>query len=337
MRENGDAICPVVDGIVLVGVIGPAQIAKLVGNGADLTDACSTAMVPAEPIESWHPAAEALRRFDLNPHEPLLVVDGHRRLLGVVTPADLVPRIRPQPRPPAVGGMATPFGVYLTTGAVSAGPNKWALVATGALMFGLIAAGNGLAYLTGNALEPQRLPSTVLEAIVAFITFGVFLLGLRLLPLSGTHGAEHQVVHAIERGEELAPNVVARMPRVHPRCGTNFAAAAILFLSIFESPLPIGSDVRFLMAALATFFLWRPLGSALQRWITTKRPNAKQLEGGIRSGKQLLERYVVAENTMPTIQSRIWNSGMLQVMFGSLLMYGIIVGIAALLGYSIAL
>jgi len=334
MRENGDPICPVVDGNLLVGAIDGETIARLVGESADLTEAASTAMVPAPAIESWHPAAEALRRFEANPDRPLLVVDAHARLLGIVSVADLVPRTRPRPRPPAVGGMATPFGVYLTTGSVVAGPNKWALVATGALMFGLIALGNWVGLLAGEALTPTGVPVWVLDTVVNVIVFGVFLLGLRLLPLSGTHGAEHQVVHAIERGEELLPNVVSRMPRVHPRCGTNFAAAAILFLGIFQSPIPVPTDVRFLLAVLATFALWRPLGNGLQQWITTKRPSAKQLAGGIRSGEQLLERYVVAESAVPNAWQRIWNSGMLQVMTGSFLMYGLIVGIAILLGYS---
>ena len=51
----------------------------------------------------------------------LPVVDHNRRFLGMVSRSDLVSELLRPFRPPTVGGMATPSGVYLTTGQVSGG------------------------------------------------------------------------------------------------------------------------------------------------------------------------------------------------------------------------
>ncbi|MER3495923.1 MAG: hypothetical protein C4320_03425, partial [Armatimonadota bacterium] len=64
----------------------------------------------------------------------------------------------------------------------------------------------------------------------------MFVILFRLLPLAGTHAAEHMAVNALERGEPLDPEVVARMPRTHIRCGTNLAVGAGLFFGISETP-----------------------------------------------------------------------------------------------------
>jgi uncharacterized protein YqhQ len=146
------------------------------------------------------------------------------------------------------------------------------------------------------------------------------LLMMRLVPLSGIHGAEHQVVHAIEREEELKPEVIRRMPRIHPRCGTNLAAGASIFLTIFFGSWPAEGEIRFIVAALATVLLWRKVGGFLQQYITTKRPSDKQLQSGIRAGEMLLERFAEAKVTSPTIGQRIWSSGVLHVMTGAVLM-----------------
>jgi uncharacterized protein YqhQ len=149
------------------------------------------------------------------------------------------------------------------------------------------------------------------------LTMVLFLLGMRLAPLSGTHGAEHQVVHAIERGEELTPEVVRRMPRVHPRCGTNLAAGATIFLAIIELPWPSNEEWRLILAALAMYIFWRPVGSILQFYATTKRPSDRQLAGGIRAAEELLDRHATSKIAMPSVARRLWNSGLVYVMAGS--------------------
>src|SRR5438270_13233654 len=102
----------------------------------------------------------------------------------------------------------------------------------------------------------------------------ILFIGMRLLPLSGIHAAEHKVVHAIERGEALVPEVVSRMPRVHPRCGTNLWAGATIFLGIFSLPW-LDNASRLLIAAIVTFVLWRPVGQLMQGPVHTRPPSKK--------------------------------------------------------------
>ena len=53
---------------------------------------------------------------------------------------------------------------------------------------------------------------------------------------------------------------------------------------------------------------------------------------GIRSGRELLERYASAHNAFASPIERIWASGMLHVMAGSFLCYGVVWLISRLLG-----
>src|SRR5207248_1050627 len=84
------------------------------------------------------------------------ILDASDRYLGLVSLADLLEALPVRPRPPMVGGMATPFGVYLTNGSIQAGAGNVALMAGGALLGFLLTAsrfGVGLfAWLTQKAL-----------------------------------------------------------------------------------------------------------------------------------------------------------------------------------------
>jgi hypothetical protein len=114
------------------------------------------------------------------------------------------------------------------------------------------------------------------------------------------------------------------MPRVHPRCGTNLAAGATLFLGIFLSPWVESWELRFFVAAFATLYLWKRLGSLMQLFITTKPASDKQIRSGIRAGQELLDRYATSRISMPSVPVRIWRSGMLHVMLGSILCSGLV-------------
>ncbi|NIQ77937.1 MAG: DUF1385 domain-containing protein, partial [Anaerolineae bacterium] len=116
----------------------------------------------------------------------------------------------------------------------------------------------------------------------------LFLLLLRVLPLSGYHAAEHQVVHAIERGEPLSPETVQALPRVHPRCGTNIVAAALVFLSLVRV---LSSEAATIIVIFVMVFAWRMIGAYFQYYITTKPPSSKQLKSGIQAGASLLDKY----------------------------------------------
>jgi uncharacterized protein YqhQ len=135
------------------------------------------------------------------------------------------------------------------------------------------------------------------------------------------------VVHAIERGEELKPEIVGRMPRVHPRCGTNIATASMLFLGIMSLDFIREQELRLLLAALVTVCVWQPLGAAVQFFVTTKPPSKAQIEKGIEAGKQLLQKMESSPVSRPNIFARLAMSGLFQVFIGAtlveLLLYAI--------------
>ena len=65
-----------------------------------------------------------------------------------------------------------------------------------------------------------------IQALFVPVSFLFLLLFLRFSPISGTHGAEHMVVHAMEEGEDLTMEKVRPMPRVHPRLRNELGGAA---------------------------------------------------------------------------------------------------------------
>jgi hypothetical protein len=316
---------PIVQDMKVLGIVTESSLALALANMVHPSEPLTQAMVPAPLVQPSAPAAEALRLFADGGETSLLVVDQDHRLMGVVSPSDLYPRRRVPPRPALVGGMATPFGVYLTNGVVGAGAGGLALVATGMLMYGMLAAAQLLSLPILDWLDAKHTPMWLLNFLAGALPIGVFMLAMRLVPLSGTHAAEHQVVHAIERGEELRPEIVRRMPRVHPRCGTNLAVGAMLFLSIFFGEWIASGEIRFVVAALITFLFWRRLGSLVQQFVTTKPASPRQIQSGIRAGQELLDQFARSKVSVPSIPLRLWRSGMLHVMAGSFLCLGVLV------------
>jgi uncharacterized protein YqhQ len=177
-----------------------------------------------------------------------------------------------------------------------------------------------------------HLNNGLVELSMEVLLWVFFCLLMRLSPLAGTHGAEHMVVHAIEREEDLDPNIVSRMPRVHPRCGTNLVAGLTIFTSILFSNWYPDEYVRLLVAIVATVSLWRVVGSVFQQFITTKTPSRKQLEDGVEAGEMVLERYANSPISYPNVGLRLWNSGIFHVLVGSTLFILAAAAIAQILG-----
>lgn len=123
------------------------------------------------------------------------------------------------------------------------------------------------------------------------------------------HGAEHKSIQAYERDMELTLENVKKMPRLHPRCGTNFIFVVLMvstFIFSFVSTesillrsllkvimLPIVSGISYEIIKLAgkgndpfTKALVFP-GLMLQK-ITTKEPDDRQIEVAIASLKGAL-------------------------------------------------
>jgi CBS domain-containing protein len=317
IRQNGTLHVPVVRETVLVGLVTTGALRDALAAGADLDSPVDDWMTAPAMISAHESGAQALRWMEERGADYLWVVDERHVLMGVVGAADLFPRRRPLPRPPAVGGMATPFGVYLTTGAISSGPRKWALMATGASMIAILLVGQGLGIWASNQAQQWHLPGFLIEALASGLAILVFFTGFRLTPLAAIHAAEHQTVHAIERGEDLTLDIVRRMPRVHPRCGTNLFAGATIFLTVFSTEWVPLVEIRLAVAALLTAILWKRVGALMQSWVTTRPANDRYLAMGIRSGQELLERYTQGPVSAPTWPARIWNSGMLHTMAGA--------------------
>ena len=324
LRENGSSALPVLDEAGrLQGVLTDRGLARALAEMSEPGDAVGTFAEEALVLAPYASAAEALRRGEDG--RTRVVIDDSRRVVGLVSAVDLWPRRRTLPRPVAVGGMATPFGVYLTTGSVSAGAPWWALMTTGASMMLMLLGGIVLSDAAARAGFPAL--------YAPFLALGLFFLLMRLMPLSGTHGAEHQVVHAIEREEMLTAEVVSRMPRVHPRCGTNLMVGLGLFLGIQGIPWAAANGGAAIGALVAIVFAL-PLGAIAQRYVTTKRPSDRQLAGAIRAGEALLLRNATAGQIRPTPLRRIWSMGLLQVMAGATLMVFLLKGIGQATGWS---
>lgn len=330
---------PVQDEERYVGRVDQRHLSDWIGRseGADLALGSLLSGEDAQTgrVSPRTTGAEALRLFESSGLSWLAVVDELDRVMGVIAPSDLLSTHEHTPRPRTVGGMATPFGVYLTTGNLRAGVSDWALMSTGALMFFLLLAASLATDGVARLLIHWHASDDAVFWTVEVLPFVLFMALLRAIPLAGIHAAEHQVVHAIERGEALTPSIVRRMPRVHPRCGTNFAVGLTMFLGLASAPWIGDLRLQLLFAVVATLLLWRRLGGVMQYWVTTRRPNEKHLAMGIRSGEALLDRLRTHSDAPASPLVRVYNSGLLQVMSGALLVYGIAFLVAKAFGYAI--
>lgn len=331
LRNTAYPMVPIVDGDQMVGAVSESSLAQALADGRSLTEPCSVAKIEPPIVAPSASGAEALRRLTQDGLIALIVTEDGR-MLGIVGPSDLAPQRAHYPSPPSIGGMATPFGVYLTTGTIHGGASGWALMASGAMLFAMFLVSDQIASWAVHLIPSWSPAGGTLSVLL-------FMVAMRLMPISGTHAAEHMVVHAIERGEDLKPEVVRRMPRVHPRCGTNLAVGAAIFMGLFSVDIPgIGDpQIKLLLAFLLMVFLFRPLGSLVQFLVTTKPPSDKQIASGIKAGNELLERYRLRRGPVPNPWQRIVNSGMLHVAAGSSGIYLLLKGIVEIFNLPILL
>lgn len=340
MRVSGVTELPVFDSGRLVGIVSEVGILSALVKNADSDGAAgpvqsvmSREVVYGDPRMSVGQTAEVM---DVHGTQVLPIIDDYGRYLGVVIRSDVASALTLSIRPPSIAGMATPLGVYLTTGHVRAGASDFGLFLAGVSLMALnylaIALVAGLAWgiehATGirlwSVLSSQGVNAAAwmdtARTIMLGLSVPLFLVLLRMAPLSGYHAAEHQVVHAIERGEPLRSEIVGRMPRVHPRCGTNIVAAVVLFMLVAET---FGMEIVAMVTIFVMIFAWRVIGAYVQNYVTTKPASPKQLESGIQAGESLLEKYRENPAYHVTGWRRFWNTGMPQVMLGAAVMTGI--------------
>jgi len=277
------------------------------------------------------------------------------QIIGVLSRPGVETRERiPAPR---LGGMATPLGVYLTDGLSGGGAGFWGLFLSGLMLgtLGLVAQGvaqglmralsahaaligAGLAVLpgVGSGWLAQIASWEALPLLSMLLVFS----GLRLSPLAGTHAAEHQVVHCLERGQPLIPECVRAMPRVHPRCGTNivagFALFHFVFLAAFAWAQASGYGVfdavtlGLVAAAPVSLLLWRRLGGWVQLWLATRTATPAQIGSAIFAAREVLSRRERRAGPVRfRVLRRVWAMGLPQVMLG----YFALLGTVTLLGH----
>ncbi len=341
LRAVGDMV-PVLDSLGrLVGTLTIGDLRPLLdvaNEGERVSGSIRPYVRAAEVVVTPDVALDEVRaQLRGSAETTAFVVDRNRRLLGAVQLADLVGPGPEPPRPASAGGMATPWGVYLTTGTLQAGAGNWALAGSGVIMGLLLAAAYlvvGLVLLqvqrsTGTGVydlwlgaQPQKGVAQGLAWLgLQALTLPVFVVSMRLLPLTRYHAAEHQAVHAIERGESLTLDAVRRMPRVHPRCGTNLIAAASVFTVVAQAAsAATGSLIDPLdgaaLGALAAFVTWRRVGAVLQQFVTTSRAADKHLESGIAAATSLLHQHATSMPVRATLWRRAWCAGMPQTVVG---------------------
>lgn len=316
----------------------PSEEARQAFLNSPLSEIMTDCAIIASPSMTVAEVGALLAKRSLS---ALPVADEEGYCLGVVLARDLLAPDAPAPRPAVVGGMATPFGVYLTDGSLQAGAGDFALLTSGVLlgvMFkATLWATEAILHLGYRYGIPRSVtvdidvvvnsPSAGLMNIATRIISLLILLTLmRLTRLAGFHAAEHQTVHAIERTEPLTTSVVRRMPRAHPRCGTNIMAAGTLFFTLMQliSSLPGIAELAPVAALIGTLAYWRRFGAILQEKFTTRPASEAELLSGVKAGEELLEKYRNAPPARPRLWKRIWCMGMVQNLAGVSLAFAVV-------------
>jgi len=164
-----------------------------------------------------------------------------------------------------------------------------------------------------HSLGWQNLAHNLLEGVMRLILLVGYIWAIGFMPdvkrLFGYHGAEHKTINAFEAGAELTPEVVAKYPIEHPRCGTAFMLTFVLLSILIHSLL---GDMTFVwrlasrvllipvIAGIAVEFIrWTAnhLDSAFVRLLikpnlalqslTTRQPDNSMLEVAIESFKTM--------------------------------------------------
>jgi len=174
------------------------------------------------------------------------------------------------------------------------------------------AAASGLEHLLG--LTEQSFLVNLLEGVVRLLLIIGYIVVIGLMPdvkrLFGYHGAEHKTINAYEAGAELTPEVVAKYPIEHPRCGTAFllvvAVVSVLVFSVLGRPpliwlilsrillVPVIAGIAYEYIRFTAKHMNNPIirliiipNLALQH-LTTRTPDLTMIEVAIAAFKRVL-------------------------------------------------
>ena len=291
---------------------------------------CGSVMRPFRAVvNSDATIMDVAAAFDASGDPIIPVISEQGRLIGCIQPEDLLSSPEQRIVLPSVGGMATPFGVYLSAGGISGGAGFGGLFATGALLgIGAIAAGylSDWSILAVSQIAAHRTPAVeaiaanrgLMEAARATLEMLYLLVLIRLSSVAGFHAAEHQCVHALEAREPLTVARVRSKPRVHPRCGTNLMIFVTLCYCLVRviSAAPFGDPEMgdaLLPIGLVLIFVFRlPIGSLVQQWFTTRPATDAQIRSGIAAARDLIANYLQS-GPQPRRLGAFWSMGLAQV------------------------
>ncbi len=325
-------LLPVVHGQAIVGLMGLEDLPAEPAPGATVASAMRP---PVPPLVLTQSAREGLAQMAAHRLAIAPVVSPQGELAGLATRADLAAVAAGHVRPSRCGGMATPLGVYLTTGHVRAGAGDLGLLLAGAAMGGLALLSLAVVYalawlvdetwsvgvLSGFGLGP-RSATAALWRVVAMVTWFIAYAALfRLSSLAGYHAAEHMTVNAIEAGRPLTPEAVSRQSRVHPRCGTNLVVVVVFFALLGEALAPTGTWLGVTALAVVLGRTW--IGGLAQQFVTTRRPSPAELSSGISAGMALVEAHQRVLSEPGSLPRRLWCMGLAQSMAGFVAVYAV--------------
>ncbi|OGH99330.1 MAG: hypothetical protein A2104_01975 [Candidatus Melainabacteria bacterium GWF2_32_7] len=248
------------------------------------------------------------------------IVDNEGKYTGrSITRSALISYLTRMVKPLSIGGLATPLGVSMTDGHHLAGPGQLGFVLTGVSFAFIIIIIQILTGFIFSFISVNYIIAVIIQLIL-------FILALRFTPFAQYHAAEHQTIHAIEKGLPLTPETVRMQPRPHKRCGTNLLVLLlgiqfVLLLSMQFAQFGFFAQFLFLIVGfLFVFSNWRKAGIWLQQYFTTVKATDKQIQNGIKVGEELLKKHKEDLNpNPPNIFQKIWNMGLIQIL-GSFLL-----------------
>lgn len=159
--------------------------------------------------------------------------------------------------------------------------------------------------------------ATVINFIEAIIQLGILVIYISVIGqmkdvkrLFGYHGAEHKTINAYEAGAELTPEIVAKYPIEHPRCGTAFLLT-VVFVSVFVFSLlgrppfiwliisrvvliPVIAGISYELLKWSASNIHRPWvrvivkPNLMLQHLTTREPDLHMIEVAITSFKRVL-------------------------------------------------
>lgn len=165
----------------------------------------------------------------------------------------------------------------------------------------------------------------ILEGIFRLVIAIGYIWGIGKMPdiarVFAYHGAEHKTINAFEARAELTPEIVAKFPLEHPRCGTGFLLTVVILSILVFSPLrPLDFFIRLplqlllvpVIGCLAYEYI-RWTASHIDHWftrmlispnlalqkLTTREPSLEMLEVAIAAFNEMYRLETTSKGKQP--------------------------------------